>query len=93
MLIVHIDNTADVKMKCDYVLVQNLSISALVELANILVDKFTMLAAKEYGITIGNFLFFNLKMRLVQTLLFVPNQKALPKSPGSYSNPALVLGK
>ena len=55
MLIVHIDNTADVKMKCDYVLVQNLSISALVALANIFVDNFTMLAAEEYGIPIGNF--------------------------------------
>jgi len=68
--LIHIDNTADVKMKCDYVLVQNLSISALVALANIFVDNFTMLAAEEYGITIGNFLFFNLKKRLIQTLLF-----------------------
>ena len=40
--LIHIDNTADVKMKCDYVLVRNLSISALVALANIFVDNFTI---------------------------------------------------
>jgi len=55
--LIHIDNTADVKMKCDYVLVQNLSISALVALANIFVDNFTILAAKEYSFPIGNFYF------------------------------------
>jgi len=53
--LIHIDNTADVKM--NYVLVQNLSISALVALANIFVDKFTILAAKEYSFPIGNFYF------------------------------------
>ena len=49
----HIDITADVKMKCDYILVQNLSISALVALANIFVDNFTMFSSKnESGLLI-----------------------------------------